>query len=94
MNGRQFEWDAEKAESNRRKHGVTFDEATTVFDDPNGDVEYDEGHSDEEDRWRIVGLSSRLRLLRVTYTRRNEAYRIISAQRATKAEERRYTDAG
>jgi uncharacterized DUF497 family protein len=94
LNGWQFEWDPDKAEANRRKHGVTFDEAATVFDDPNAQPEYDERHSADEDRWLVIGLSSGLRLLTVAYTKRNETIRLISAHRATKAETRRYTDAG
>ena len=94
MNGRQFEWDRDKADANRRKHGVTFEEASTVFDDPNAWVEYDQSHSQDEDRWLVIGLSSRLRLLTVCYTKRNEKIRLISAHRATKAETHRYTDSG
>ena len=94
MNGKQFEWDPAKAKANRRKHGITFEEAATVFGDTNAIVEYDARHSMIEDRWRLIGLSSRLRVLTVVYTRRHEAIRIISARRATKAESRRYTDSG
>ena len=89
-----FEWDPGKASANRRKHGVSFDEAATVFDDPNAKEEYDGQHADVEDRWIVIGLSNRLRLLVVSYTKRDEAIRIISARRATKAEARRYAGSG
>ena len=94
MNGGQFEWDRAKAKANRRKHGITFEEAASVFADPDAIVEYDARHSMVEDRWRLIGLSSRRRILAVVYTRRHEAFRIISARRASKAESRRYADAG
>ena len=90
MNGLQCEWDRNKAEANRRKHGVSFEEAATVFDDPHAKEEYDGRHSHVEDRWLVVGLSDRLRLISLAYTRRDEAIRIIHARRATKAEARRY----
>jgi len=88
---RLFEWDADKAATNRRKHGVSFEEAESVFDDPSQQVEFDQEHSDREDRWIVLGLSSRFRLLLVAYTKRHEAIRIISARRANKTETRRYT---
>jgi len=78
-----FEWDDTKAASNRRKHGVSFEEAQTVFDDPNVFVKYDEDHSDTEDRRNAIGISSRSHLLSVTYTIRGEAIRIISARKAS-----------
>jgi uncharacterized protein len=87
----QFEWDADKAAANRRKHGVSFEEAQSVFDDPSQQSEFDQEHSDQEDRWIVLGLSSRFRLLLVAYTKRHEAIRIISARRANKTETRRYT---
>jgi len=88
----QFEWDAAKAAANRRKHGVSFAEAQTVFDDPDALVFFDDEHSDAEDRYRIVGMSSAGRVLVVSYTERDEATRIISARKATRAEERLYRD--
>lgn len=54
-----FEWDLEKARANARKHGVTFEEAATVFGDDDALIEDDLGHSDEEDRFIIVGMSAR-----------------------------------
>ena len=87
----QFEWDEEKAALNRRKHRVSFDEAATVWNDPNRIVEPDLVHStDQEQREQVLGLSEKLRLLVVIFTERNEAIRIISARRANQAETRRY----
>lgn len=86
----RFEWDDEKAISNLEKHGVSFGEATEVFYDPNALEEYDTEHSDEENRFFIIGLSSR-RLLYVIYAERTGAVvRIISARRADKAEMENY----
>jgi uncharacterized DUF497 family protein len=85
-----FEWSDEKASSNFRKHKVSFDEASTVFDDPNAFGQYDHEHSTHEDRWRVIGMSSKGRLVSVIYTQRHEAIRIISARRANKAEKGRY----
>lgn len=89
------EWDAAKAARNKSKHGVTFKEGYTVFDDPNARRDYDDTHSnDAEERWTLVGLSFRLRLLSVTYVETETTIRLISARRATKAEGRRYGSAG
>jgi uncharacterized DUF497 family protein len=86
----RFEWDDEKAQANMEKHGVSFGEATEVFYDPNALEDYDPGHSDEEDRFFIIGLSSR-RLLYVIYAERaSDAVRIISARKADKAERENY----
>ena len=81
-----IEWDAAKAKLNRRKHGVSFDEAATVLIDPNG-LSIEDLSSFLESRWVLIGLSSRYRVLAVAYTlRRNDRVRIISARRATKRE--------
>ena len=86
----RFEWDDEKAISNLEKHGVSFGEATEVFYDPNALEDYDPGHSHEENRFFIIGLSSR-RLLYVIYAERTgDIVRIISARRADKAERENY----
>jgi uncharacterized protein len=86
----RFEWDDEKAISNLEKHGVSFGEATEVFYDPNALEEYDTEHADEENRFFIIGLSSR-RLLYVIYAERTgDVIRIISARRAGKAERENY----
>ena len=86
----KFEWDDEKAQANLEKHGVSFGEATEVFYDPNALEDYDSGHSDDEARFFIIGLSSR-RLLYVIYAERTgDAVRIISARKADKAERENY----
>ena len=87
-----FEWDDAEAMSNQRKHGVSFEEASTVFYDPHALVVDDDVHSYDEDRFVIVGLSSAARALTVChcYRETNELIRIISARRATKNEEATY----
>lgn len=69
----QFQWDAQKAAQNEKKHRITFAEATTVFRDPLALIFDDEEHSTEEYREIIIGHSSRNRLLIVSFTERNEA---------------------
>ena len=85
-----FEWHEKKAKRNEAKHGVTFDEAKTIFNDPFAMTVSDPDHSDEEERWLDIGLSAEGRLLVVWYTERSERIRIIGSRRATKAEERAY----
>ena len=92
MNGLRFEWDPRKAADNLRNHGVSFDEAATVFTRPAVRVTYDYAHSAREDRWKIIGVSDELRLLAVIYTRRGDAIRIISARGATSRERREYAE--
>ena len=86
MSPLEFEWDRQKAVANSRKHGVSFDEASTVFGDPLAAIFDDEAHSEDESRAIIVGHSDRKRLLLVSFTMRGERIRIISARRATKQE--------
>lgn len=86
----RFEWDRRKAGSNARKHGVTFEEAQTVFADPFAVVFSDVEHSDEELRDIVLGHSIKGRLLLVSFTERPETYRIISARRANRHERTRY----
>ena len=89
----RFEWDDDKAISNLEKHGVSFGEATEVFYDPNALEGYDEEHSTNEDRFFIIGLSSR-RLLYVVYAeRKDDVVRIISARRAVRKEQEDYEQA-
>ncbi len=83
-------WDDEKARLNLEKHGVSFPEASVVFDDPLADVRLDREHSDEEERLKIIGFSSQSRLLLVVYTERGEDQRLISARRATAHERKQY----
>jgi uncharacterized protein len=85
-----FEWNEEKAETNRQKHGITFTEATTVFDDLNCLFMNDEDHSIGEARFLILGYSIARRLLLVVHCDRRENIRIISARPATPAEKRTY----
>jgi hypothetical protein len=85
-----FEWDEDKARRNESKHGVTFEEAKTVFNDPFALTVPDPDDSDEEERWLDIGLSAEGRLLVVWYTERSERIRIIGSRRATKREEREY----
>jgi uncharacterized DUF497 family protein len=92
LNGLQFEWDRAKAASNLRKHAVSFEEAETVFEDPNAWRQYDTSHSSDEDRWRVIGISMKLRLLSVIYLKADEkTIRLISARRTNQAEALRYT---
>lgn len=88
----EFEWDAQKAEANRTKHGVSFEEAATVFGDSLAVIFDDEAHSIEEYREIIIGHSDRSRLLLVSFTERSEKIRIISSRRATKRERRDYEE--
>ena len=89
-----FEWDPEKAQSNLRKHQVGFEEAGTVFDDPQFITLLDEEHSNDEERYISIGLSKKGRLLMVAHTDRTDAIRIISARKATRNEEKFYQEAG
>jgi uncharacterized DUF497 family protein len=88
-----FTWDERKATANLRKHGVSFDEAATVFDDPLAAIFPDEDHSHEEAREIIVGHSVLKRLMLVCFTERLEGTaRIYSARRATKREQHAYEE--
>jgi len=87
-----FEWDEDKAESNRRKHKVTFDEAQTVFLDEFSITVPDTEHSQTEARFRIVGMSDMKRLLVVSFTGRGERMRLISARKARRSEIRDYEE--
>ena len=88
-----FEWDEEKAKSNIDKHGVSFDEATSVFDDPLFLTFADPSHSIQEQRFVIMGESARERLLVVSYTDRASTTRLISARPVTKKERKAYESA-
>lgn len=86
-----YEWHSLKAASNLTKHGISFEEAQTVFDDPQQYHEPDYAHSLDEARFLCIGMSDRFRLLIVSYTeRRNNIMRIISARPVTKAERQLY----
>lgn len=87
----RFEWDRRKAATNAQKHGVTFDEASTVFDDPLAAVFDDAEHSALEVRELIIGYAVTGRLLIVSFTERNEEMlRLISAREATRKEREEY----
>ena len=88
----QFEWNTEKAEANLKKHGVSFDEAETVFDDPLFVIFADPDHSFEENRFIIMGESNQRRLLVVSYTERPPATRLISARETTRPERKKYEE--
>lgn len=88
----QFEWDREKAKKNLKKHGVSFEEASTIFDDPQFISFLDNEHSDEEERYITIGISEKLRLLIAAHTERIRRIRIISARKATKNEENFYNE--
>jgi uncharacterized DUF497 family protein len=87
-----FEWDPEKAAKNLAKHGVTLDEASTVFSDPLGRIVDDPRHSRGEERLVLIGLSRAQRLLAVMFTDRKNRIRIISARPVTRAERRTYEE--
>lgn len=86
------EWDSQKNATNRKKHGVSFEEAQTVFADEKALLIHDPDHSADEDRFILLGLSSRLRILVVChcYRLQNDVIRIISARKATRLEQKQY----
>ena len=85
-----FEWDRDKAKQNLKKHGVSFEEAVTVFYDPLSATFDDPDHSIGEYRYITIGLSSRDRLIVVAHTERGENLRIINARPATPHERKRH----
>ena len=92
MNEIRFDWDSTKASLNKKKHGVSFEEASTVFYDENAIEFHDPDHSENEDRFVMLGMSSKLRILVVCHCIRESGsmIRIISARKATKRESSRY----
>lgn len=88
----QFEWDEAKSRDNKRKHGVSFEEAQTVFLDENAIRFFDPDHSADEDRFLILGISFQLRVLVVCHCFRasDAVIRIISARKANRQEEAAY----
>ena len=87
-----FEWDENKARSNFEKHGVSFEEAATIFADPMTWTIPDPLHSDAEDRFITMGESYRRRLIVVVHTERTDRIRIISARFATRQERKTYEE--
>jgi uncharacterized DUF497 family protein len=92
MNSISFSWDSRKNSTNQKKHGVSFEEAQSVFFDENAIEYFDPDHSESEDRFLMLGHSYRIRVLVVSYTLRIEGaeVRIISARKATKKEQKSY----
>src|SRR6185437_3810241 len=89
-----FEWEPRKATANLRKHGVSFEEARTVFLDEEALLRPDEDHSDDEDRFLLLGFSGRVRILVVChcYRQDDEVIRVISARKANPLERQQYED--
>ena len=87
-----FSWDARKDRENQRKHGVSFAEASTTFADENARLKPDPDHSQEEDRFLLLGFSAKLRILVVAHVYRQDGkqVRIVSARKATKNERKQY----
>jgi hypothetical protein len=89
--GLRFEWDETKNVSNQRKHGISFEEAESAFADEFGRLIADPDHSDQEDRFILMGVSARLRLLVVCHCYRNgDTIRIISARKGNRLERTQY----
>ncbi|YAF94458.1 MAG: BrnT family toxin [Nodularia sp. CChRGM 3473] len=88
----RFEWNKNKAARNLSKHEVSFEEAKTVFDDPLYVDFYDPDHSEDEERYLIVGESNQGRLLIVSYTERGNSVRLISAREVTRTEREAYEE--
>ena len=87
-----FTWDDRKSRSNQKKHGVSFEEAQTVFHDANARLIYDTDHSSQEERFILLGVSAKLRVLVVCHCYRGDdgLIRIVSARKATKKEQQQY----
>ena len=88
----EFEWDPAKAARNLAKHGVSFEEAATSFDDALGGILDDPRHSVDEARYILLAMSDRGRLLATMFTERGDVIRLMSARRATRAERRSYEE--
>ena len=92
MNELRFEWHSTKSAVNAKKHGISFEEAKSVFSDENAKLISDPDHSDDEDRFILLGISIRLRTLVVCHCYRGDdnIIRIISARKATTSESKKY----
>jgi len=88
----RFQWDPKKAASNLTKHGVSFEEATTVFGDPLAGTVADSTHSSSEPRFVTIGQSANSRLIVVVHADRGDDIRVISARRATTREKKKYAE--
>jgi len=94
MRSLSFRWDARKDRENQKKHGVSFTEARTVFYDEHARLTHDPDHSEEEERFILLGFSAHLRMLVVChcYREREGIIRLISARKATKHEQKNYRE--
>lgn len=92
MNSLSFEWDEAKNQSNQKKHGISFEEAETVFYDDNAIQFWDDNHSETEDRFLLLGRSSKMRILIIVhcFQEKESIIRIISARKATSKETQQY----
>ena len=96
MEGLAITWEESKTRLNKKKHGVSFEEAKTVFYDEHGRLIHDPDHSRDEDRYILIGMSIRMRLLVVCHCYREEFHtiRIISARKANRTEQKQYEGFG
>lgn len=94
MNEVEFAWDESKNKANRRKHDVSFEEAKTAFLDEHARLIHDSEHSDEEDRFILLGISQQLRMLVIChcYREHDKIIRIISARKASRREQQQYEE--
>lgn len=94
MSAISFEWDEKKNAANKKKHGISFEEAESVFYDPDALVIDDPDHSDDEERFIILGFSASAKMLVVSHCYRDndQIIRIISARKATRSEEIQYNE--
>jgi len=94
MKNLEFSWDTEKDRGNQKKHGVSFQEAQTVFYDENARLIDDPDHSEDEERFILLGISSKLRILTVCHCYRvdDTVIRIISARKTTQTERKQYEE--
>lgn len=94
MSAISFEWDEKKNTANKKKHGISFEEAESVFYDPDALVIDDPDHSDDEERFIILGFSASAKMLVVSHCYRDndQIIRIISARKATRSEEIQYNE--
>jgi uncharacterized protein len=90
----RYEWDPRKSRANKARHGISFEEARTAFLDEHARLILDEDHSDEEDRFLLMGLSIELRVIVVChcYRESDQVVRNFSARRATTSERRQYSE--
>lgn len=94
MENIKFSWDDNKAQKNLAKHKISFEDAKTVFGDENARLAYDPDHSEDEERFLLLGLSYKLKILTVIHCCKDDEnnIRIISARKSTKKEEKQYKE--